>query len=121
MVHGRCIAIVDDDASVRDAADSLFRSMGILAVAFPSAEDFLNSGCVQQTSCLVVDVHLPGMGGLQLSCHLASIGCPIPVVFMTACSDEHLSSDAVAAGALSLLTKPFSEQELVRALESCLP
>jgi FixJ family two-component response regulator len=114
------IAIVDDDESVRDAAVNLFRSMGLAAAAFASAEAFLSSGTVDETSCLVLDVQMPGMDGLRLQEHLASIGRNIPIVFVTAYSDQAARERALQSGAICFLTKPFSETELLRGLNSAI-
>ena len=78
MTHEPFIAVVDDDASVREAATNLFRSMGFKVRAFASAEEFLSSGAVEDASCLVLDVQMPGMGGLSLQSHLAAAGRPYP-------------------------------------------
>jgi FixJ family two-component response regulator len=120
MADQHRIAIVDDDESVREAATNLFRSMGLTAVAFPTAEEFLKSDCVETTSCLVLDVQMPGMGGLRLQSHLASTGRHIPIVFITAYSDEAARSKALTSGAVCFLTKPFSEGDLLDGLHSAL-
>lgn len=120
MTDQHRIAIVDDDESVREAAINLFRSMGLTAVAFPTAEDFLNSDCVETTSCLVLDVQMPGMGGLRLQSHLASIGRQIPIVFITAYSDDAVRTRALKSGAVCFLTKPFNEGDLLDGLHSAL-
>jgi FixJ family two-component response regulator len=113
------IAIVDDDQSVREAALSLFRSMGIAAEAFPSAEAFLGSN-VEETSCLVLDVQMPGMTGLQLQRQLAASGRRVPIVFITAFNNDRVRREALEAGAVVFLTKPFSENDLLAGLESAL-
>jgi FixJ family two-component response regulator len=117
--HG--IAIVDDDQSVRDAVTNLFRSMGFPAVAFASAEEFLNSGALDTTSCIVLDVQMPGMGGLSLQRHLAAIGRPIPIVFVTGYPDACVREKAMSLGAVCFLTKPFNEDDLIDGLRSALP
>ena len=116
----RCIAIVDDDESVRDAAANLFRSMGLTAVAFSSAEDFLSSDCVDRTSCLVLDVQMPGMGGLDLQRQLAATGREIPIVFVTAYPDPAVQDKALKSGAICFLTKPFDEGDLLDGLNTAL-
>jgi FixJ family two-component response regulator len=120
MTQEHLIAIVDDDESVREAALSLFRSMGFQAVAFPSAEDFLASEAIGRTSCLVLDVQMPGMGGLQLQSRLAADGRNIPIVFITAYPEDSVRAKALGSGALVFLTKPFSEGELLEGLRSAL-
>src|SRR5882672_1326051 len=114
------IVIVDDDESIREAATSLFRSMGLPAVAFASAEDYLASDVVGHTSCLVLDVHMPGMGGLRLQQRLAEDGHHIPIVFVTAFADERVRSTAMRSGAICFLTKPFKEGDLLDGLRSAL-
>jgi FixJ family two-component response regulator len=115
------IAVVDDDQSVRDAATSLFRSMGFVAAAFDSAEAFLNSDTLGKTSCIVLDVQMPGMGGLNLQRHLASLGRPIPIVFVTGYPDAGVRDRAMQSGAVCFLTKPFNEDDLIDGLRSALP
>jgi FixJ family two-component response regulator len=114
------IVIIDDDAAVREATGSLFRSMGFTALAFSSAEEFLRSGDAERTSCLVVDVQMPGMGGLKLQSHLAAAGRRIPIVFITAYSDEAVRATALNAGAVCFLSKPFNERDLLKGLRSAL-
>jgi len=114
------IVIVDDDESVREAATNLFRSMGIPAVAFGSAEDYLASDFLDRTSCLVLDVHMPGMGGLRLQERLAQDGHHIPIVFVTAFSDAWVKTTAMESGAVCFLTKPFKEADLLDGLRAAL-
>ena len=114
------ISIVDDDESVRDAAVNLFRSMGLPAAAYCSAEEFLASGMLERTSCLVLDVHMPGMGGLDLQSHLESIGRHIPIVFVTAFTEDATRAKAMAAGAIGFLAKPFREGDLLDGIRSAL-
>ena len=120
MAHEHCIAIVDDDQSVREAATNLFRSMGFVAVAFASAEEFLSSDALERTSCIVLDVQMPGMGGLNLQSHLAAIGRQIPIVFVTGYPDDGVRSAAMQSGAICFLTKPFNEGDLLDGLRSAL-
>ena len=120
MTPQQCIAIVDDDQSVREAATNLFRSMGFPVVAFASAEEFLDSDSVESTSCLVLDVQMPGMGGLRLQSHLVSTGRHIPIVFVTGYPDEGVRTKALASGAVCFLTKPFAEGDLLDGLRSAL-
>ena len=120
MADESLIAIVDDDESVRDAATNLFRSMGFPAVAFASAEDFLGSDAVATASCLVLDVQMPGMGGLKLQSHLAAIGRNIPIVFVTGYPDYRVRDKAMKSGAVCFLTKPFKEGDLLDGLKSAL-
>jgi FixJ family two-component response regulator len=120
MAREHCIAVVDDDQSVRDAVTNLFRSMGFPAVAFASAEEFLNSGSLDKTSCIVLDVQMPGMGGLSLQSHLAATGRQIPIVFVTGYPDAGVRDKAMTLGAVCFLTKPFNEDDLVDGLRSAL-
>jgi FixJ family two-component response regulator len=114
------IAIVDDDESVRDAAINLFRSMGLGAIAFESAETFLGSGSIDEVSCLVLDVQMPGMDGLRLQSHLTSIGRNIPIIFVTGYAEDSARARALESGAICFLTKPFSEGDLLSGLHSAL-
>ena len=120
MAREHSIAIVDDDQSVRDAVTNLFRSMGFPAVAFASAEEFLNSGSLDKTSCIVLDVQMPGMGGLSLQSHLAATGRQIPIVFVTGYPDAGVRDKAMSLGAVCFLTKPFNEDDLVDGLRSAI-
>jgi FixJ family two-component response regulator len=94
--------------------------MGLVAVAFASAEAFLDSASVARTSCLVLDVQMPGMGGLTLQRHLAASGRQIPIVFVTGYPDAHVRDKAMNSGAVCFLTKPFNEDDLVDGLRSAL-
>ena len=102
------VSIVDDDRGIRLALEALMRSAGLAAETFASAEDFLESGKLDQTACLVLDVQLPKMSGLELQRHLAAIGACVPIVFITA--HEHPEGRAVAlqSGAAAFLSKPLS-------------
>jgi FixJ family two-component response regulator len=120
MANEHCIAIVDDDESVREAATSLFRSMGLTTVAFASAEEYLSSGDLDKTSCLVLDVQMPGMGGLKLQSHLAAAGRHIPIVFVTGYPDDGVRVRALQSGAVCFLAKPFKEDDLLSGLRSAL-
>ena len=93
-------------------------SMGLPAVAFGSAEAFLNSDSVEQTSCLVLDVHMPGMSGLKLQRHLAATGRQIPIVFISAYPDGEVCAEALESGAVCFLTKPFNERDLLAGLRA---
>lgn len=118
------VAIVDDDSALRTAIDSLLRSVGFCVEAFGSAEAFLASPFQQQAACVVLDIGLPGMNGLQLQAHLNSRGRPMPVVFVSAVSDREgrLHAQASRGGALAFLGKPFAEEELLSAVRSaCTP
>lgn len=115
------ISIVDDDESVREAVRSLLKSVGYRAEVFTSAEEFLRSGRPHETSCLILDVLMPGMGGLELQRRLAAAGSSIPVIFITAhAGDREARTQALAAGAVVFLGKPFSEESLLSAVQTAL-
>jgi FixJ family two-component response regulator len=114
------IAIVDDDTSVREATRRLIRSMGYSAVAFSSAEEYLQSECVHDTSCLISDVNMPGMNGTDLQDRLIADGHRTPVIFMTAFPTEVLRTRALKSGALGFLSKPFNEERLLVCVRSAL-
>lgn len=110
------IAIVDDDASVREATKGLVRSLGYAVVTFASAEEYLHSDRVADTSCLITDVRMSGMSGLELQERLTAAGYRPPIIFMTAFPDEELCARALNAGAFGFLHKPFSDDGLVECL-----
>lgn len=114
------ISVVDDDESIRRTTMLLIESFGFRAAAFESAETFLNSGHLHDTSCLIVDVQMPGMNGLQLQSHLAASGCGIPVIFITAYENEESCQRAMRAGAAAFLGKPFSDEQLLQGIYSAL-
>ena len=114
------IAVVDDDASVREALPDLLNELGYSSRAFPSAEAFLSSGVIGDTSCLILDVAMHGMTGPELHRELIRRLQRIPVIFVTAIREESLRPRLLAAGAVDCLFKPVSEQALVRALEAAL-
>ena len=114
------ISVVDDDESVRRTTTLLIESFGFRAAAFESAETFLNSGHLHDTSCLIVDVQMPGMDGLQLQSHLAAAGCGIPIVFITAYESNDSRQRAMQAGAAAFLGKPFSDEQLLQIIRSAL-
>jgi FixJ family two-component response regulator len=114
------ISIVDDDESVREAIRSLMDSVGFGTEVFSSAEDFLNSGRLHVTGCLIVDVRMPGRSGLELQRHLNAIDSCVPIVFISANDDDGARSRALSAGAVDFLKKPFSEDALLRAIGASL-
>jgi two-component system response regulator FixJ len=116
IAEGARISIVDDDESMREAVKALVDSMGLSVEEFSSAEAFLNSGKSQAFDCLILDVRMPGLSGLELQRRLAYDDCPVPIVFMTAHCDEDVRTRAMEAGAVDFLSKPFSEQELLNAI-----
>ena len=120
MSENPLIVVVDDDASMRGALRNLLRSVGFRATAFASAEEFLQASQLQDTACAIVDVRMPGMSGLELQQHLATIQYPIPLIFITAHGDAEARARALRAGAVDFLYKPFSEEVLLRAIQSAL-
>jgi FixJ family two-component response regulator len=110
------VFVVDDDASVREAIASLVRSAGLRAQGFASAQEFLARPPPDAPGCLVLDVRLPGLSGLDLQSRLAELDLDIPIVFITAHGDVPTSVRAMKAGALEFLTKPFSDDELLGAI-----
>jgi FixJ family two-component response regulator len=114
------LSVVDDDTSVRIATGRLIRSLGFTVEMFTSGDEFLHLGRLQETSCLVVDVHMPGMNGLQLQSHLAAAGHRIPIIFITAYPDERIRTLALRAGAVNFLNKPFSDEALLSAIDLAL-
>ena len=114
------ISVVDDDESVRRTTTLLIESFGFRAAAFESAETFLNSGHLHDTSCLIIDVQMPGMDGLQLQSHLAAAGCGIPIIFITAYESKDSRQRAMQAGAAAFLGKPFSDEQLLQTIRSAL-
>ena len=116
------ISIVDDDETVCAATESLVRSLGFATRTFTSAESFLHSSSVSATQCLILDVHMPNMSGIELWDHLSSLGFDIPIIFITAYSDEAVKARVLSAGAVAFLRKPFEihGQRLVDCLYAAL-
>ncbi len=114
------IAIVDDDHSVREALTSLVRSLGYVAMAFECAEDLLKSKRRRSMSCVITDVQMPGMTGVELHNRLVASGEPIPTILITAFPEERTRERALQAGVTGYLTKPFSEEELLACIRSTL-
>jgi FixJ family two-component response regulator len=114
------ITIIDDDASVRVATNRFVRSLGYITHAFASADEFLRSPQVNATSCLIADVHMPGMDGVELQSHLRALGSRLPIIFITAFPDERIRARALAGGAVGLLTKPFDVATLIKCLDVAL-
>jgi FixJ family two-component response regulator len=114
------VSIVDDDESVRRTTTLLIESFGFRAAAFESAESLLRSGQLSDTSCLIVDVQMPGMNGLQLQSHLVAGGCGIPIIFITAYDDKESRQRAMQAGAVAFLGKPFCDEHLLQTIRSAL-
>ena len=110
------VFVVDDDPSVREALDGLFRSVGLRCELFSSAQEFLNGKRLEGPACLVLDVRLPGLSGLELQRQLATAELGLPIIFITGHGDIPMSVRAMKAGAMEFLTKPFRDQELLEAI-----
>ena len=114
------VAIIDDDESVRATTDSLVRSLGCIVYTFASAEEFLRSNRLDDLSCVIADVQMPGMSGVELQAHLLTQGRRVPFIFITAYPNERTRAQALRAGATCYLTKPFDEPTLTRCLDAAL-
>lgn len=120
MTDRTVVMIVDDDDSVRRAARRLIKSYGLAVDTFASADEFLASGRVNETACLVLDVQMPGMSGLELQSHLFAVGTDIPIIFITAFANEAARMRALEAGAYCYLVKPFEEDDLLNYIQRAL-
>lgn len=114
------IVIVDDDEAVRNALQGLMKAVGLQAQSFASAEEFLDSTMHQKTACLIADIRMPGMSGLELQAKLNSENCRIPTIFITAHGDEKMRLRALRAGAVEFLAKPFDDQALLDSVRAAL-
>ena len=120
MVQRSLVSVVDDDQSVRESLPDLLRQFGFAAQAFSSAEEFLASGYVGQTRCLILDIAMPGMSGPDLQRELTRRGQEIPIVFITAHKDETVRPRLLEQGAVECLFKPFSDTALLEAVNAAL-
>src|SRR5215469_9204657 len=111
------ISIVDDDEALRRSLDNLVRSAGLRACGFASTEAFLESNQLSETDCLVLDVRIPGMSGLELQRQLAATSSDVPIIFMTAHESGDQRQQALEAGAVAFLNKPFAEEDLLNAID----
>ena len=116
----KLIAIVDDDDLMRNALQGLLKSVGLSARAFSSAEEFLQSGQHCQTACLIADIRMPGMSGLELQATLNAERCRIPTIFITAHGDTKMRMQALRAGAVEFLAKPFDDEVLLENVRAAL-
>jgi FixJ family two-component response regulator len=114
------ISIVDDDESVREATKSLVRSLGYKAETFGSAEEFLESEHLKATACLITDVQMPGLSGVELQDRLIADGHRVPVIFVTGFPDERLQGHVLKNGAIGYLRKPFNEDRLIACIDAAL-
>jgi FixJ family two-component response regulator len=118
--NSKLIAIVDDDDSMRGAIEGLLKSVGLEAQAFASAEEFLKSGQQHNTTCLIADIRMPGMSGLELQAQLNTARCRIPTIFITAHGDAKMRMQALRAGAVEFLSKPFDDEALLESVRGAL-
>jgi FixJ family two-component response regulator len=118
--ENKLVAIVDDDDSVRGTLKELLRAAGFSSQTFASAEDFLGSGHQQETACLITDIRMPGMSGLELQARLNAERCRIPTIFITAHGDEEMRFQALRAGAVEFLPKPFDDEVLIESVRAAL-
>jgi FixJ family two-component response regulator len=114
------ISIVDDDDALRNSLDDLIRSIGFRTQGFPSAEAFLSSNQACDTACLILDVRMPGMNGLELQRKIVAANWRIPIIFITSHADDGARARALEAGAVAFLYKPFREEELLNAIDAAL-
>ena len=116
----RVVAILDDDELMRGALQGLLKAVGLPAQAFASAEEFLKSDERQQIACLIADIRMPGMSGLELQTQLNNERCRIPIIFITAHGDEKMRMQALRAGAVEFLAKPFDDEVLLESVRAAL-
>jgi FixJ family two-component response regulator len=120
LVKSHLISIIDDDPSVRLATQSLVRSLGYTAEVFSSAEAYLQSGRVGDSSCVITDLHMPGMSGTDLQDRLIADGYQIPIIFVTAYFEERTLAGVMDVGAVGFLRKPFADERLIECLDRAL-
>src|SRR5689334_3025715 len=116
----KMVSIVDDDESVRSALQGLMKAVGLSARSFASAEEFLESGQQSHTACLIADIRMEGMSGLELQARLNAEHCRIPIIFITAHGDEKMRMRALRAGAVEFLAKPFDDEALLESVRAAL-
>jgi FixJ family two-component response regulator len=120
MPRNPLIAIVDDDDALRHSLDNLIRSVGFRAQSFSSAEAFLSSNQAHETTCLILDVRMPGMNGLELQRQMVTASWQIPIIFITSHADDDARARALEAGAVAFLYKPCREEDLLNAIDAAL-
>jgi FixJ family two-component response regulator len=120
QVTSKFIAVLDDDDSVRSALQGLLKAVGLPAQTFASAEEFLKSSERQQIACLIADIRMPGMSGLELQAKLNAERCRIPIIFITAHGDAKMRMQALRAGAVEFLAKPFDDEALLESVRAAL-
>src|ERR1700688_4177396 len=116
----KLVAIVDDDDLMRSALQGMLKSVGLPSQAFASAEEFLQSGQQQQTACLITDIRMPGMSGLELQAKLNAQHYRVPTIFITAHGDTKMRMQALRAGAVEFLAKPFDDEVLLESVRAAL-
>ena len=116
----KLVVVVDDEDSIRSAVQDLLDAVGLPARAFESAEEFLRSGKQQETACLIADIRMPGMSGLELQAQLNAEHCRIPIIFITAHGDEKMRMQALRAGAVEFMAKPFNDEALLESVRAAL-
>ena len=117
----KIVAVVDDDPSMLNAAESLLDAQGFATMVFASAEEFLDRGAATQVDCLLLDIHLGGVSGIELRRRLKDSGSMLPVIFMTALDDEAVRKQALKAGCVAFLRKPFQARQLIDAIKKAVP
>jgi FixJ family two-component response regulator len=118
--RNKLVSIVDDDESMRVALHGLLKAVGLPSQAFASAETFLESGQQHETACLIADIRMPGISGLELQARLKAERCKIPTIFITAHGDSEMRMQALRAGAVEFLTKPFDDEMLLESVRAAL-
>jgi FixJ family two-component response regulator len=118
--NAKLVAIVDDDDLMRSALQGLLKSVGLPAQTFASSEEFLQSGRQRETACLIADIRMPGMSGLELQAKLNADHCRIPTIFITAHGDEKMRMQALRAGAVEFMAKPFDDEALLESVRAAL-
>jgi FixJ family two-component response regulator len=116
----KMVAIVDDDDSMRGALHGLLKAVGLPSITFASAEEFLKSGQQHLTACLIADIRMPGMSGLELQAQLNADRCRIPTIFITAHGDSKMRLQALREGAVEFLSKPFDDEALLESVRAAL-
>ncbi|HEX3506709.1 MAG TPA: response regulator [Xanthobacteraceae bacterium] len=119
-MNSALISIIDDDRSVREAIQGLIRSLGYATAAFESAEEYLDSGRIDDTACIITDLQMPGLSGIDLQRRLLADGHDTPIIFVTAFPSDRLRRHALDAGAFGFLSKPFNEASLIACIDKAL-
>src|SRR3981081_1097979 len=120
QTKAKLVAIVDDDELMRSALQGMLKSVGLSSQAFASAEEFLTSGQQHETGCLIADIRMPGMSGLELQAKLNAEHCRIPTIFITAHGDAKMRMQALRAGAVEFMAKPFDDEVLLESVRAAL-